>query len=326
MEHVIEETPVHKKERHVVDEAPVHKTERHVIDETLKKKRGRKPSGKIIDLNKVNIGSTEFSDCIIAHLPLSQKDIAKINNHSEGVLEKGEHTETPSLSININDDVQPHTCARCEEMEKKLKALQETVDNSKECMTFGASEASLNAHEPEKLIHCMNGKTIKKVEPKEGESVCWWCCHRFNTIPIGLPEKYDNGEFHLFGHFCSFNCAHAYNVQQNDFKIWERYSLLNLYYKKIFSHTNPSRIMPAPPRQALQMFGGELSIEQFRHQSASVAKEYRYMLPPYVSANGMIEEIHKTVNKLPASTNLKLKRNKPLPGINNNLLQLMKKT
>lgn len=297
--------------------------------DTIKKKRGRKPSGKIIDLNKVNIGNAEFSDCIIAHLPLNQKDIAKINNNKDrllthvfgnNVIEHNNKEVPPSLSININDDVVCHHCVRCEELQEKLRTLQDRLQQK---------ESESNKEEAFQVVHCTNGKVVKKVEPKEGESVCWWCCHKFNSIPIGLPEKYDKGEFQLYGHFCSFNCAHAYNVHQNDFKIWERYSLLHLYHKKVFPQSSilgSTRIMPAPPRQALQMFGGELTIEQFRHQNLSIAKEYRYMLPPYVSANGMIEEIHKTVNKLPASTNLKLKRNKPLPGINNNLLQLMKKT
>jgi hypothetical protein len=291
--------------------------EAHAFGDTIKKKRGRKPSGKIIDLNKVNIGNAEFSDCIIAHLPLSQKDIAKINCNT---VEHKDKELPPSLSININDDVACHHCARCEELQEKLKAVQERLHKK---------ESEPSQEEAYQVVHCMNGKVVKKVEPKEGESVCWWCCHKFDTLPIGLPEKYDKGEFQLYGHFCSFNCAHAYNVHQNDFKIWERYSLLHLYHKKVFPQSTSlgsTRIMPAPPRQALQMFGGELTIEQFRHQNSSIAKEYRYMLPPYVPANGMIEEIHKTVNKLPASTNLKLKRNKPLPGINNNLLQLMKKT
>jgi hypothetical protein len=280
-------------------------------DENGKKKRGRKPSGKIIDLNKLG-GTTDFNECIIAHLPLSQKDILKISKADGNNISQDESKVTAmmsSLSLDIDDDAHEQACKRCVELERELE------------------KARLHREVPDKLVHCMVGKKVYKCEPKEGESACWWCCHRFDTLPIGLPEKYDNGEFNLHGHFCSFNCAHAYNIQLNDFKTWERYSLLNLYRKKVLGNTEGGkRIMPAPPRQALQMFGGEMSVEQFRLNCDTMAKEYRYVLPPYILSNGVVEEINKSINKLPESTNLKLRRNKPLPGVNNNLLQLMKKT
>lgn len=287
-------------------------------DETVKKKRGRKPSGKIIDLNKLNIGN-DYNECIIAHLPLSQKDITKISirdSDIKGPIEEETAMKKATISLNINDDVThtPHTCFKCHELEEKVKELQEKLHSkTKEGVNY---------------VHCTSGRKMYKCEPKENDSACWWCCHTFDTIPIGLPEKYDKGEFHLYGHFCSFNCAHAYNIQLNDFKVWQRYSLLNLYKKKVYdiSHNNV-KIMPAAPKQLLKMFGGELTIEQFRENHAALTKEYRYMLPPYIPINGVVEEVNKTVTKLPqCSGNLKLKRNKPLPGMNNNLLQLMKKT
>ena len=283
---------------------------------TVKKKRGRKPSGKIIDLNKVNLGN-DFTDCIIAHLPLSQKDINKISGDANETINKTpQHVfeKTASLSICINDDTSS-TCNRCIELENKLLAYKLSA------------QKNIEINNDETFVQCMRGKTIYKCEPKENETVCWWCCHQFDTLPIGLPERYNEGKFQLHGNFCSFNCAHAYNIQQNDFKTWERYSLLNLYRKLVLGSSQNSRIMSAPPRQILQMFGGKMSIEEFRENNSNIAKEYRYILPPFIPVNGVIEEINKTVNKLPSSsTNLKLKRNKPLPGMNNNLLQLMKKT
>ena len=51
---------------------------------------------------------------------------------------------------------------------------------------------------------------------------CWWCCHKCD-VPLSLPEKLYDDTFHVFGCFCSFNCAAAYNVNLNDYKIWEDY-------------------------------------------------------------------------------------------------------
>jgi hypothetical protein len=165
---------------------------------------------------------------------------------------------------------------------------------------------------------------------------CWWCCHQFDSIPIGLPEKYINDTFHLYGCFCSFNCAQAYNLNTNDNKVWEIYSLLNFFKKKIcdlnnIQYKNYDYICSSPPRQSLNIFGGPLTIEDFRNSLNSLTKNYNYILPPMIPLIGILEIIPNeiTPNNIKIkniNNNLKLKRSKPLHSFNSNLLQLMKKT
>ena len=38
----------------------------------------------------------------------------------------------------------------------------------------------------------------------------------------------------VFGCFCSYNCAAAYNLNMNDYNIWNRYSLLKKMYEPFF--------------------------------------------------------------------------------------------
>ena len=59
-------------------------------------------------------------------------------------------------------------------------------------------------------------------------------------------------------------CATAYNFSQNTLQndIWERYSLINLLYGKLYN--NVDKIKLAAPRNILRIFGGELNIHEFR--------------------------------------------------------------
>ena len=52
---------------------------------------------------------------------------------------------------------------------------------------------------------------------------CLWCCHSFTGTPWGIPYKYVNGKFILFGNFCIANCAlaHILIFYKDDESIWE---------------------------------------------------------------------------------------------------------
>ena len=40
--------------------------------------------------------------------------------------------------------------------------------------------------------------------------MCWNCSHPFNNSIIGLPLKYDNDIFYIYGDFCSLECGARY--------------------------------------------------------------------------------------------------------------------
>jgi hypothetical protein len=119
---------------------------------------------------------------------------------------------------------------------------------------------------------------------------CWWCCHKFDTVPIGMPVKYNHNEkkFRVKGIFCSFSCLMAYKCDKpkftNDY-------LIKLLYNKITGElTLSSGILVAPPRESLKIFGGKLTIEEFRNMSneKKILKMIEY--PMFVSRD-YIEEI-----------------------------------
>lgn len=154
---------------------------------------------------------------------------------------------------------------------------------------------------------------------------CFWCCHAFPHTPCVLPISYDAYEtmYTCEGHFCSPECALAYLYAEPtvaDGTRWTRHALLNDLYRSLYTKRD---LLPAPPRATLRMFGGPLSIEQFREQTAFGEEVLSVQLPPLrlhipsMNTQGPVRDVKKfvalsqeTVDK--ASKELRLKRSKPV--------------
>lgn len=99
---------------------------------------------------------------------------------------------------------------------------------------------------------------------------CKHCVHSFDSIPVPIPAKYfkNQQKFLVYGLFCSFSCALQFLMERNfpdkDYQI----SLLFTMAKMIFDIL-PEDIVPAPPQDRLDIFGGPYSIEHFRSLSNS---------------------------------------------------------
>jgi hypothetical protein len=142
------------------------------------------------------------------------------------------------------------------------------------------------------------------------------------TPSIQLPEDYYNNTFFCIGHFCSYNCTVAYNLDLNDLISSKRASLINLLYYKTYSEF--SNIVSAPHWITLEEYGGNLSIKDFRENSINNTKEYLVLHPPIISRQMQIEESYKQKKfKDPifseSENKYTIKRNKP---INNKKMNL----
>lgn len=131
--------------------------------------------------------------------------------------------------------------------------------------------------------------------PDTTDVACWHCCHQFDSIPIPIPKykKADNDSITLYtvyGVFCSCNCAVAYILERNTY---DQQRLL-LQFKSMATHvfgfltTDVFALEPAPPRIFLRLFGGHLSVEEFR-RSSLVARN-TLLLPPFISYSMVLEE------------------------------------
>lgn len=144
---------------------------------------------------------------------------------------------------------------------------------------------------------------------------CWWCCHPWEGQEVHLPIKYDDRtkKFTTIGHFCSFECAKAWGMDNGGSRWGEILEYLALYRRHSAGKYVPTS--PAPKRQTLKIFGGPLSIEEFRRSAGAKA--------PWVHVPGDVHMVHtfgKGGAPDPPQANdaasddgdLKLKRTKPL--------------
>lgn len=267
--------------------------------------------------------SIEMSEC-------SKIDLSKniLRQSCENVVESVESNEmlvisdlmsTVSDEENIvieNKSLDVELLLKIKELEDKILFYEEKLGINKDD-DVEQRISMLNI----RFININNG--IQEVIEKT-DVACWWCSYSFENVPCFLPEKMVNNVFYVFGNFCSYNCAAAYNLDINDYRVWERYGLLKKLYNLIYDKSD--EIIVSPRKECLSKFGGPLSIEEFRNSLLVNTKEYRLVMPPMKSIIPFIEENNDvTLIKKRFNTNddLVLKRSKPLPNARNNILETL---
>ena len=174
---------------------------------------------------------------------------------------------------------------------------------------------------------------------------CFWCCHPFDTPPVSIPVSYTNNIFHVTGCYCSFECAvsHLFTTNLHENEKWYSYNLLHILRNKLTKDSIFEKINHAPPKETLQVFGGNLSIEEFRY-SFNTNITYNVLHPPIVSLIPNIEIMERKNSSLldddiykkdtssmsldqkrvdKAQQNIKLKRKEPLIDKKKTLLHYM---
>ena len=176
----------------------------------------------------------------------------------------------------------------------KLKNNQEVIEN-------------ISGFGDEIINHELN-------ESDDSNRVCWNCCHGFNNIRHGLPLKYNGGVFYTYGDFCSPECSLRYASENFNDKIFEITPLINLYNNIVYSSYEP--ITMAPNKLLLKIFGGNLTIEEYREKFKN-NDLYDIKLPPIlpIKHNSDTYEVNNNTHK----GNLKLFRKKELQSEKKNI-------
>ncbi len=128
--------------------------------------------------------------------------------------------------------------------------------------------------------------------PQSTSVHCHWCCHPFCTVPMGVPVRHAQGKFHVTGCFCSFECAAAHNFasKESPDEVLHRHSLLVALARRTGAGT---RVVAAPARETLIMFGGALDIDRFRAHAGS-GRVTLVNVPPLQAVTQQAEEVHET--------------------------------
>jgi hypothetical protein len=219
-----------------------------------KKKRGRKPrGGKIVELKKKSEKTNEKIqiNCIL-HLKCSSKEINK-NLQSIKFNANADTIEPFILSSNKNKTMQYN------EIDNGYKK-----NNNIEYQPDDSGGKDLNLKEIWGKLRELKYK-LHSNDIMDKKSDCFWCTCGFSNPPVYIPKKERNGILEVYGCFCSPECAvsHLKNEPIDTSTRWERYSLLNNIYCKIYSYEK--NIKPAPdPYYTLDKYYGNLSIQEYR--------------------------------------------------------------
>lgn len=324
--------------------------------EVVKKKRGRKP--KVLETNpsKPDVDTSSNTDISLNIETIDPNKKAKRGRRPKYVYSTQDVVTAQNISLsddeniivklNINDDMfQKGDDPRCDDEHPyaynrdeycNLSNFADSVDkNATETVTTSDLEAPELRRKVISLLKDFEEKNKINEWPSNTSISCYWCCHKFDNAPYGIPVNFNKSSFDVFGCFCSLECAAAYNfkLQENIDEMWERYNLINLLHRHL--NLEGKIVKPAPDRLALKMFGGYLDIHEFR-QFFKSNKLVNVNFPPMLSLTQQIEEVNdyelnNDYKYIPIDTDridkykakMMFKRNKPLVNTKNSIDSIM---
>lgn len=261
------------------------------------------------ELNDLNIENLDDKDII----QLYEKRLESRNDEDTNLINKLEnlHTDDTFLKSLINNT-------------ETVKIPNKNIKNSNvECRKKGFFKMFNDFVENNEWLHLT-------------DIACWWCCHKFDTVPLGIPQRYNlkTNKFTVKGMFCTFGCMLAYNkttklgqislIKYMYFKLTgiltidskEHYTkslhdtlALNLFngdqslkdeYINCLVNLSQDVLQQAPHKCSLKMFGGDLTIDEFRN-SFKEHKIYKMVEYPMNISRDYIESVDienvKNINK-----------------------------
>jgi hypothetical protein len=248
---------------------------------------------------------TSISDPSPANLDDDQFETLSVTESEFNELKKNDvflqpygHSTRTSLSISHDNNNSPPIDS-IKEKQYFLSIPYINLDETPNIPTVGLTE-DINCSDTKiKLVSalCEFADANRRKEWIKNTSIwCRWCVHPFSGPPISIPKCYINKTFFVSGCYCSYNCAAKhlfYRGDINDTNKWSYYNLLHLLRKQILGIDETTRIKLAPPQDTLKIFGGHLSIEDFRNATSDDCKYnklYNIIEPPMVSIIPTIEE------------------------------------
>ena len=280
---------------------------------------------------------TEVRRPLIIHLPIQSRDVP--NNDMPVIYDPRPPTEAmpydmhldnpfyetvESLESQNNTIITPLTIEQLPikyEQHKNNEAVTTTTNTS---TNIQETEIDYYNIKSSLLVQFKDATEVKTI-PQTSDVACFWCCHTFTNRPVVLPVR-DTGEsLTVTGNFCSPECACAYlfDMRQDAHTRWEQCALLY----RVYGEACNSKIHPAPARNILKHFGGNLSIQEYRQLIRSHKVRIDIHLPPMVSilatmdtkpidfydaslTKGVTETVKERLQK--AEEVLRLRRTKPL--------------
>jgi hypothetical protein len=241
-----------------VDDENIIQTEEN---KPIAKKRGRKPKGGKIIQQVVPVNTNkETRPNVILHLKCSLKDMYS-NEYTNLEINGFDLTSSTQLKYDT------------------IVTEQNTHTNNNLNNYMSNDFQDLNKSDDEYDVECNKEGDIREVWKKlktlehnlhinnicDKKSACFWCTYDFDNPPVYIPKHYIKESYHVYGCFCSPECATAYLMEENidSSAKFERYYLINHIYSKIYDYKK--NIKPAPnPFYMLEKYYGNLTIQEYR--------------------------------------------------------------
>jgi hypothetical protein len=285
---------------------------------TIPKKRGRRPK-KIIDEDNSDDEKTTDTENVKSSVILKFKNV-NFSNLDTSESNSSDDDSQHEVLNDVFDDYGEHDnriCKKCIVHEQKIKKLEaqlkktDLIQPTRKKYTITKNRINLISKKGDKV-------KLEKTNIK-----CWHDCHNFDSIPVFLVDNYNRNIYHVYGCFCSINCALAYNLysMRDGFQDKRKSLTLQLYFE-IFNIdiSEQINIKAAAPREVLNDYGGDYSIEKFRKSFAKNDKDYIISIPPIKPIPLLIEE--GNIVQVNYADNLVLKRSGPLRK-KNSILETM---
>jgi hypothetical protein len=288
-----------------------------------KKKRGRKKKYEIENFEKI-INRNEINNFNHSVIYSDDDETSKCEDTSVKNISFGNLNITVSKKIPSQDDqfvlrfdgtngntINIHEFSSDEDTEVPIEhfVCEKKYTEQKQYIPKVISECKEKETQSFKNVKVIT--TIKNLHfdtlPEKTNICCWWCCHAFDECPCTLPvQRGKNDTFDCIGIFCSWNCTKAYHYYTVDYKKKNNsMDLIHSLLQSVYGVNKSLSIKPAPPRQCLDMFGGYMSISEFRKNNTH---NYRLQLVKSNFIFPEIMEIHTVKVKHQENKNLRLSR------------------
>lgn len=222
----------------------------------IPKKRGRKPKGgKIVQSVSSYDNNNITTPNVILQLKCGSGDLKNIEHFSSKCYD---------YDANINVDGEKIDAYQFNGGDECFGLVNQNVFKPQSNSSHSDNESDDDSiyQKLKMLAHDLHTNNLS-----DKRSACFWCTYEFDNPPIYVPKHVINGTYHVYGCFCSPECAAGHLFKQSDIDSsskFERYTLLNHIYCKIYNYDK--NIKPAPdPHYTLNKFYGNLSIQEYRH-------------------------------------------------------------
>ena len=230
----------------------------------IPKKRGRKPKGGTIIANIENKSiNIEQLQNIILHLKCN---ISELQNNTTQELTTFQFKNNKSCDLNFmqlnnSNNSNSSNNSNNSNIDSSINPKNDSIINPKnDSIINPKNDSSINANNHNEAKEINETKLIlQKLEKLsfqlhidkiyDKKSNCFFCTCEFDNNPIYIPKFQLNKLFHVYGCFCTPECACGFLMNDNNLDTatrFERYYLLNYIYGKIYNYEKNIKPAPSP--------------------------------------------------------------------------------